>query len=100
MPTDTIAGVVDSGWFSARLQQLMGALQIDARTVPIFLTDNVMLYSGNYLGCCTIGCCTTGWREIAQFESLRHHLISQAAAVINNFQFSLGVPLRFRWLQM
>jgi hypothetical protein len=55
LPTDTIAGVVDSGWFSARLQQLMGTLQIDARTVPIFLTDNVMLYSGNYLGCCTIG---------------------------------------------
>jgi hypothetical protein len=39
MPTDTIAGVVDSGWFSSRLQQLMGSLQIDARTVPIFLTD-------------------------------------------------------------
>jgi len=55
MPTDTIAGVVDSSWFSARLQQLMNALQIDASTVPIFITDNVMLYSGNYLGCCTIG---------------------------------------------
>ena len=55
MPTDTIAGVVDGNWFSTRLQNLMGSLQIDARTVPIFLTDNVMLYSGSYLGCCTIG---------------------------------------------
>jgi hypothetical protein len=55
MPTDTIAGVIDSNWFSTKLQELMGALQIDAQMVPIFLTDNVMLYSGNYLGCCTIG---------------------------------------------
>jgi hypothetical protein len=57
MPTDTITGVADANWFSTELQSLMGSLQISATTVPIFLTDNVLLYSGhaNYLNCCIIG---------------------------------------------
>jgi hypothetical protein len=52
-----VAGIVDSTWFSTRLQQLMGALHIDATTVPIFLTHNVLLYDGhnNYTNCCTLG---------------------------------------------
>jgi hypothetical protein len=55
--TDTVAGVADSGWFSSYLQRLMGKLQIQANTVPIFLTDNVLLYSGheNYTNCCILG---------------------------------------------
>jgi hypothetical protein len=55
--TDTIAGVADVGWFSSQLQSLMGSLQISADTVPIFLTDNVLLYGGqgNYLNCCILG---------------------------------------------
>jgi hypothetical protein len=55
--TDTIAGVADATWFSTQLQSLMGSLQISATTVPIFLTDNVLLYSGheNYLNCCILG---------------------------------------------
>ena len=52
-----VAGIVDSTWFSTHLQQLMGALQIDPTTVPIFLTHNVLLYDGhdNYTNCCTLG---------------------------------------------
>ena len=55
--TDTITGVADANWFSARLQQLLGSLQISATTVPIFLTDNVLLYQGqnNYTNCCILG---------------------------------------------
>ena len=52
-----VAGIVDSQWFSTKLQQLMGSLNIDATTVPIFLTHNVLLYDGhnNYTNCCTLG---------------------------------------------
>jgi hypothetical protein len=55
--TDTITGVADSNWFSAQLQQLLGSLQISATTVPIFVTDNVLVYSGqnNYTNCCILG---------------------------------------------
>jgi len=52
---EATAGIADDKWFSARLQNLLNSLQIDATTVPIFLTDNVMLYSGTYDNCCTIG---------------------------------------------
>jgi hypothetical protein len=52
-----VAGIVESGWFSTKLQQLMGSLQIDPTTVPIFLTHNVLLFDGhgNYTNCCTLG---------------------------------------------
>jgi hypothetical protein len=52
-----VAGIVDSAWFSTKLQQLMGSLQIDPTTVPIFVTHNVLLYDGhgNYTNCCTLG---------------------------------------------
>jgi hypothetical protein len=55
--TDTITGVADVGWFSSTLQQLMGSLHISATTVPIFLTDNVLLYQGQgqYQNCCILG---------------------------------------------
>jgi hypothetical protein len=52
---EATAGIADDKWFSSKLQNLRNALQIDATTVPIFLTDNVMLYSGTYDNCCTIG---------------------------------------------
>jgi hypothetical protein len=56
-PTDTITGVADYGWFSSYLQQLINSLHISATTVPIFLTDNVLLYIGheNYRNCCVLG---------------------------------------------
>jgi hypothetical protein len=50
-----LAGIVQDKWFSEKLQNLMNALHVDATTVPIFLTDNVMLYGVNYADCCTIG---------------------------------------------
>jgi hypothetical protein len=55
--TDTITGVADVNWFSTQLQSLMGSLNISATTVPIFLTDNVLLYIGqnNYANCCILG---------------------------------------------
>jgi hypothetical protein len=55
MPTDTIAGVADFTWFANYLVDLMTKLNIGADVMPIFLTDNVMLYDGSYLACCTIG---------------------------------------------
>lgn len=44
--------LADEGWFSAQVQQLLGALQIDPTHLPIFLTDNVFLVAGRswYLG--------------------------------------------------
>ena len=56
-PTDTITGVADYSWFSSYLQSLIQSLHISATTVPIFLTDNVLLYIGhaNYLNCCVLG---------------------------------------------
>jgi hypothetical protein len=55
--TDTITGVASYQWFSAQLQGLIRALQIDPTVVPIFLTDNVLLYEGNkdYTNCCVLG---------------------------------------------
>jgi hypothetical protein len=55
MPTETIAGVADFGWFVNYILGVMDNLNVGSDVVPIFLTDNVMLYSGSYLGCCTIG---------------------------------------------
>jgi hypothetical protein len=52
-------GLAEINWFSTQLQSLMGSLQISATTVPIFLTDNVLLYfKGTTLGyqnCCVLG---------------------------------------------
>jgi hypothetical protein len=55
--TPDLTGVADVSWFSAQLQNLMKSLQIDSTTVPIFLTDNVLLYIGakNYTNCCILG---------------------------------------------
>jgi len=52
-----VAGIVESNWFSTKLQNLMGSLHIDATTVPIFLTHNVLLFGwhNNYTNCCTLG---------------------------------------------
>jgi hypothetical protein len=55
MPTDTIAGVADFGWFADYIIGVMDRLNVGPDVVPIFLTDNVMLYDGSYLNCCTIG---------------------------------------------
>jgi hypothetical protein len=50
-------GVADLNWFSTRVKQAMSSLQVDAATLPIILTDNVLLYIGpnNYINCCILG---------------------------------------------
>lgn len=50
-----VVGLVEINWFSAQLQNLMVQLQIDPATIPIFLTDNSMLYIGDLSQCCVIG---------------------------------------------
>jgi hypothetical protein len=55
MPTDTLTGVADFGWFANYLIDTMTRLNLGPNVMPIFLTDNVMLYDGSYLNCCTIG---------------------------------------------
>jgi hypothetical protein len=54
-----LTGLAEVGWFSSQLQSLMGSLQIDSTTVPIFLTDNVLLYikggGFGYTNCCILG---------------------------------------------
>jgi hypothetical protein len=56
-PTDTITGIAEDQWFSLRVQSLMNSLHISSTTVPIFLTDNVLLYRGHddYRNCCVLG---------------------------------------------
>jgi hypothetical protein len=57
--TADYTGLAEATWFSTKLQSLMGSLQISPTTVPIFLTDNVLLYiKGTPLGyqnCCILG---------------------------------------------
>lgn len=48
-------GLVSISWFSAQLNNLMNRLDLDPTHVPIFLTDNVMLYVGKIDNCCVIG---------------------------------------------
>jgi hypothetical protein len=48
-------GLVEIKWFSAQLQALMGSMQIAPDVLPIFITDNVMLYIGDESNCCVIG---------------------------------------------
>jgi hypothetical protein len=55
--TPDYTGVADVNWFSTRVKQAMSSLQVDAATLPIILTDNVLLYIGpnNYVNCCILG---------------------------------------------
>ena len=57
--TADYTGLAEVTWFSTQLQSLMGSLQISPTTVPIFLTDNVLLYikgtSLGYQNCCILG---------------------------------------------
>jgi len=55
--TDTVTGFAEYGWFSNRVQNLINSLHISSTTVPIVLTDNVLLYEGHdaYRNCCVLG---------------------------------------------
>jgi len=51
-----LIGRVDSTWFRQRLAQLIDEMDLRPTVLPIFLTNNVVLYSdANYLHCCTLG---------------------------------------------
>jgi hypothetical protein len=52
-----VAGIAEYNWFSTKVQQLISSLHIDATTVPIILTHNVLLFQGhdNYTNCCVLG---------------------------------------------
>jgi len=56
-PRGVVAADVNIGWWSAQIQSLDTTLgYIDPTHLPIFLTNNVMLYTGkSYLNCCVIG---------------------------------------------
>lgn len=48
-------GIVNMDWFSRELRNLLAALNLDPRTLPIFLTHNSFLFAGNPQNCCVIG---------------------------------------------
>ena len=50
-----VFGLTDATWFSGRISQLLGQLGIDPTHLPVFLTNNVMLYVGSLDNCCIIG---------------------------------------------
>lgn len=55
-PVGVLLGRVDSTWFRGRLAEVIDDMKLKPTTLPIFLTNNVGLYSdGNYLHCCTVG---------------------------------------------
>jgi hypothetical protein len=57
-PANVLVGRVDSSWFKARLAAIIDDMNLKPTTLPIFLTNNVGLYSdGNYLPpfCCSLG---------------------------------------------
>ncbi|HEY8815723.1 MAG TPA: hypothetical protein VIP57_11555 [Candidatus Dormibacteraeota bacterium] len=55
-PLGVLVGRVDSTWFRGQLAALIDEMKLKPTTLPIFLTNNVGLYSdGSYLHCCTLG---------------------------------------------
>lgn len=51
-----LVGLVDSDWFKSRLRHIIDTMHLPASTLPIFLSNNVFLYSdGNFMHCCTVG---------------------------------------------
>jgi hypothetical protein len=52
-PAGVLVGRVDSTWFRGQLAALIDEMNLKPTTLPIFLTNNVVLYSGAF--CCTLG---------------------------------------------
>ena len=54
--TTVLVGLVDSDWFKSRLRHIINTMHLPASTLPIFLSNNVFLYSdGNLMHCCILG---------------------------------------------
>jgi hypothetical protein len=49
-----VVGRVSDSWLSARVHNLLVSLQLDPTTLPVFLTDQVVLYEHDPSQCCTI----------------------------------------------
>jgi hypothetical protein len=55
-PAGVLIGEVDSTWFRERLADLIEDMNLKPTILPIFLTNNVVLFQdANYLHCCTLG---------------------------------------------
>ncbi|HEY8796943.1 MAG TPA: hypothetical protein VIO85_03675 [Candidatus Dormibacteraeota bacterium] len=55
-PGNVMVGRVDSTWFKEQLAQLIDDMDLRPTVLPIFLTNNVVLYSNsNFTRCCTAG---------------------------------------------
>jgi hypothetical protein len=50
-----VYGLVDYGWFSSKVQEILGKTHVDSTHLPIVLTDNVVLADIKTGRCCTIG---------------------------------------------
>ena len=48
-------GLVDMDWFHGQLEKLIKALDLDPRTLPVFLTYNTFLFADTPGKCCVIG---------------------------------------------
>ncbi len=48
-------GLIDLEWFTRQIKTLVAGLNLDPRTLPIFLTYNSFLFSENPQNCCVIG---------------------------------------------
>jgi hypothetical protein len=55
-PLGVLMGRVDAAWFREQLAHLIDEMGLQPTVLPIFLTNNVVLYSdANYLHCCSLG---------------------------------------------
>jgi hypothetical protein len=48
-------GLLNIEWFSREVRNLLAGLNLDPRTLPIFLTSNTFLFAGSPQSCCVIG---------------------------------------------
>ena len=56
-----VYGLIDGNWFRAQLDNFMNALHIPPEILPIFLSDNGLVYQNNsYSQCCGVGFHATG----------------------------------------
>jgi hypothetical protein len=53
--TSVVYGLVDYGWFSSKVQEILGKTHIDPTHLPIVVTDNVVLADIKTGQCCTLG---------------------------------------------
>ena len=50
-----VFGLTNGAWFDGRIMQLLNQLHLDPTHLPVFLTNNVMVYLKTTANCCIIG---------------------------------------------